>query len=383
MKYTLIIDGHNFLFRTLYVLPQKKGVKILSDKESRDMFVSKLEQNINSVLRDMEPIVDRCVITLDSQSWRKEIDSDVDYKGTRHQEDTIDWDAFSECMHKFVDGLDRYNITVSKTKMAEADDLIFYWSHLLNNKGIPVIIYSSDKDMLQIVGVTDKKTDTLLYSDVTKKIYVPVGFEKIAKNDGASVYETFAAGGSYDIYDRFAHLKVLVNKRKLEMIEVDSDRFRFVKVITGDKSDNISSIYSYEKNGRTFNVTEAKAEKILEDFTSKVGALNSEYLYVDDTIGVLAESCSSVLKLEGENENIAKNIRRNVKYMMLSLNAIPAEVSENMLSDIRELAKKMKKVDFSSAHTAPESIIKKTAGIFKGVDTSDMSFIKPDKNSLF
>lgn len=383
MKYTLIIDGHNFLFRSLYVLPQKKGVKILSDKESKDMFVSKLEQNINAVLRDMEPVIDRCIIALDSQSWRKSIDSDVDYKGTRHQEDTIDWDGFSECMHTFVDGLGKYNITVSKTKMAEADDLIFYWSHLLNNKGIPVIIYSSDKDMLQIVGVTDKKTDTILYSDVTKKIYVPVGFEKLAKNDCVSVYDTFVAGGIYDIYDRFAHLKVLVSKRKLEMIEVDADRFRFVKVLTGDKSDNISSIYSYEKNGRTFNVTEAKAEKILEDFTSKVGALNSEYLYVDDTIGVLAESCSSVLKLEGENENIAKNIRRNVKYMMLSLNAIPAEVSENMLSDIRELAKKMKKVDFSSAHTAPESIIKKTAGIFKGVDTSDMSFIKPDKNSLF
>ena len=145
----------------------------------------------------------------------------------------------------------------------------------------------------------------------------------------------------------------------------------------------IIPIYSYEKNGRTFNVTEAKAEKILEDFTSKVGALNSEYLYVDDTIGVLAESCSNVLKLEGECDNLAKNIRRNVKYMMLSLNAIPNEVADNMLSDIRELAKKMKKVDFSSVHTAPESIIKKTAGIFKGVDASDMSFIKPDKNSLF
>lgn len=383
MKYTLIIDGHNFLFRSLYVLPQKKGVKILSDKESKDLFVSKLEQNINAVLRDMEPIVDRCVITLDSQSWRKSILSDVDYKGTRHQEETIDWDGFAECMHNFVSGLDKYNITVSKTKQAEADDLIFYWSHLLNNKGIPVIIYSSDKDMLQIVGVTDKKTDTLLYSDVTKKIYVPVGFEKIAKQDNVSIYESFAAGASYEVYDRFAHLKSLINKRKLEMIEVDSEHFRFVKVLTGDKSDNISSVYSYEKNGRTFNVTEAKAEKILEDFTSKVGALNSEYLYVDDTIGVLAESCSNVLKLEGENKNVADNIRRNVKYMMLSLNVIPTDVADNMLTDIRELAKRMKRVNFTPAHTAPESIVKKTSGIFKGVDTSDMSFIKPDKNTLF
>ncbi len=382
MKYTLLIDGHNFLFRSLYVLPQKKNVKTLSDKESKEMFVSKLNQNISAVLRDMEPIVDRCVIALDSQSWRKEIESNVDYKGNRHQEESIDWDGFGECMREFVDGLSKFNIVVSKTKMAEADDLIFYWSYLLNRKGIPVIIYSSDKDMLQIVDITDKKTDTLLYSDVTKKLYVPKGFEQLADSGNVSIEEIFANGGSFDIYDRFSNLKILVNKRKLEMIEVDSERVKFIKVITGDKSDNISSVYSYEKNGRTYNVTDNKAEKILECFEEKVGGINGEYLYVDDTLKVLAESCSSVLKLEGKDDEVMNNIKRNVKYMMLSLNVIPKEVAENMLSDIRVLAKKMRKVNFSNLHT-PESIIKKTEGIFKDVKDDDMSFIKPDNNALF
>ena len=96
MKYTLIIDGHNFLFRSLYVLPQKKNEKLLSDKESKDLFVSKLEQNLNAIIREMEPLVDRCILTLDSRSWRNDLKTNVEYKGTRKQDETIDWLGFDE-----------------------------------------------------------------------------------------------------------------------------------------------------------------------------------------------------------------------------------------------------------------------------------------------
>ena len=51
MMYTLLIDGHNFMFRTMYVFPSKKNEKMLSTEESQKLFVSKLEQNLNAVLR--------------------------------------------------------------------------------------------------------------------------------------------------------------------------------------------------------------------------------------------------------------------------------------------------------------------------------------------
>lgn len=383
MKYTLIIDGHNFLFRCLYVLPQKKNKKILSDKESKDLFVSKLSQNMNSVIREMEPLVDRCILTLDSRSWRNDIESDVDYKGTRNQEDTIDWDGFKECMDLFVKDIEKYNITVSKTGSAEADDLIFMWSTALNSKNIPVIIYTSDKDMLQLVSANNNGCDTLLWSDVTRKLYVPENFSNIIKNDSTSFMESFMKGSTtVDIYDRFANLEQSIRKRKLEKIEVDNIKFIYVKILIGDKSDNISSIYSYEKNGRIYNVTEAKAEKILEKYIKHTGELNMECLFVDDALSDLAKACVEIIN-GAEYESVLKNIKRNINYMVLSKQVLPIEVSEKIMTDIRSLAKKMKHIDFSQVIKTDESVIKRTEKLFKDADDSDMSFIKKTEKSLF
>ncbi len=382
MKYTLLIDGHNFLFRSLYVLPQKKNKKLLSDNESCDLFVSKLSQNINAVLREMEPLVDRCILTLDSRSWRNDLKL-VDYKGTRKQDESIDWSGFDNCIEKFVKDIEKYNIVLSKTKQAEADDLIFMWSTLLNSKNIPVIIYSSDRDMLQLVSTHSSGTDTLLWSDVTKKIYVPKDFDKLVHNESESFMESFIKGSSsVDIYDRFANLEQSIRKRKLDKIEIDSVKFIFNKVLVGDKSDNISSIYTYEKNGRTYNVTEAKAEKILEKFVEKTGSLNPEYLYTEDTLEVLANACVEVIP-NSTHDDVLSAIKRNIKYMVLSKQVIPEEVSNNMLENIRALAKSMKRINYSNVSRNDDFVVKRTENVFKGVDDSDMSFIKKPEKSLF
>lgn len=383
MKYTLIIDGHNFLFRSLYVLPQKKNEKLLSDKESKDLFVSKLEQNLNSVIREMEPLVDRCILTLDSRSWRNDLKTNVEYKGTRKQDETIDWSGFDECVTKFIKFSEKFNITLSKTKSTEADDLIFMWSNMLSNKGIPVIIYTSDRDMLQLVCANASGADVILWSDVTKKIYIPKDFDKLAKNDSESFMEMFSKGGSaVDIYDRFANLEQSIRKRKLEKIETDCVQFIYNKVLVGDKSDNISSVYSYEKNGRTYNVTDAKAEKIIEKFIEKTGTLNPEFLFNEETLAVLAESCVETLS-GAEQANVLENIKRNIKYMVLSKRVIPEEVTELMTQDIKALAKTMKRIDFSKVSKSDEPVIKRSENIFKGVDSTDMSFIKKPEKSLF
>lgn len=383
MKYTLIIDGHNFLFRSLYVLPQKKGAKLLSDEESRKLFTAKLSQNINTVLRDMEPLVDRCVIAMDSRSWRNDIDSDVDYKGTRRQDETIDWDGFKECSDKFIAETAKYNIVVSKTGSAEADDLIFIWATALNAKNYPVIIYTSDKDMLQLVTANASGCDILLWSDVTKKLYVPSNFSDIVKNDGESFMESFMKGAAtVDIYDRFANLEQCVRKRKLEKVEVDRDRYIYTKILVGDKSDNISSVYSYEKNGRTFNVTEAKAAKILEKYTEKSGPLNAECMFVDDALYALADACVETVN-GAERDSVMKNLKRNINYMVLSKQVIPENVVNKIADDIKALAKKLRPIDFSRVSRSEEPVIKKSETVFGDVSDSDMSFIKNPEKSLF
>ena len=162
------------------------------------------------------------------------------------------------------------------------------------------------------------------------------------------------------------------------MIEVDADECLFTKVIVGDKSDNISSIYSYEKNGRTFNVTEKKAEKIIENFKGKVESLNAEYLFLDDTIKALAQSCCEVVGVDCVDK-IEANIRRNTQYIVLNTNVIPSDVVSAMHEDVKSLAKEMRRVKFN-ALKPQESVVKKTEKIFKGVkDDGDLSFIKGNK----
>lgn len=378
MMYTLLIDGHNFLFRTMYVFPSKKGELMLSTDESRKLYVSKLEQNLNAVLRDLENIVDRCVFIMDSASWRKSIESDVDYKGTRHQDETVDFNGLDKCVAEFTEIVKNYNVTVSKTKKAEADDLIFYWSNVLTAKGIPVIMYTSDKDMLQLVRSVNG-VPSVLYSDVTKKMYTPKDFLK-GKDVSETIYEAFTNKHKIDVFDEKTQFEYLLKKRSLEMIEVDADECLFTKVIVGDKSDNISSIYSYVKNGKTYNVTEKKAEKILENFKDKVGGLNAEYLFLDDTVNALAQSCCEVVGVDCADK-IAENIRRNTKFIVLNRNVIPEDVVEGMHEDVKVLAKTMRRVKYN-ALKPQESVVKKTERIFKGVDDSDMSFIK-EKKTLF
>ena len=89
-KYTMIVDGHNFMFKTLCVLPLSKRGLWLDEKKDREMFSLKLMQNFLSSLRDFKNIVNNVIFTLDSSSWRKSI-GEVEYKGTRHMEEKINW----------------------------------------------------------------------------------------------------------------------------------------------------------------------------------------------------------------------------------------------------------------------------------------------------
>ena len=78
-----------------------------------------------------------------------------------------------------------------------------------------------------------------------------------------------------------------------------------------------------------------------------------------------------------------KNIKRNIKYMVLSKRVIPEDVTERITADIKNLAKSMKRIDFSKVSESDEPVIKKTESVFSGTETSDMSFIKKSEKTLF
>ena len=73
-RFTLIIDGHNFFFRSLWsAFRQGHKNKILTSQKDVDTFEKKLMLDFCSVVKMMNPIVNDIVFVKDSHSWRKDL----------------------------------------------------------------------------------------------------------------------------------------------------------------------------------------------------------------------------------------------------------------------------------------------------------------------
>ena len=384
-KYTMVIDGHNFMFKTLCVLPMNKGGLWLDKKKEREMFKSKLVQNLSASVRDFSDVIDNVVFVTDSTSWRKSLDDGVDYKGNRHTEDKINWDGFRECLDSFISELGKMGVIVSKAALSEADDLIFYWANRLTFEGTPVIINSSDKDMLQLIRFNEQTScESLLYSTTTKKLYAPEGFSKMLIKKTQTLEDMFNTNGSMSIFERYDTLGSLVKKKKFEVEEVNADEALFTKLLIGDKSDNIPSVYTVTKNGRTFGITELKAGLIIKMFAEKTGVpTNTEYLYIDSALETLCDCIREVMKTDADNDTLIRNIKRNRTLVVLSNKSIPEEVIGNMMENVDSLPYKKNVVNFQYIlKSGTQPVVKMTIGAVEKSDDTDFSFIK-DRQKLF
>ena len=381
-KYAMIVDGHNFMFKTLCVLPLSKRGLWLDEKKDREMFSLKLMQNFLSSLRDFKNIVNNVIFTLDSSSWRKTI-GEVEYKGTRHMEEKINWEGFRDCVNGFCREITKYNVIVSKVKQAEADDLIFYWARRLKIEDIPVIINSSDKDMLQLVRNNDgTNCECLLYSTTTKKLYTPFGYMETNTKE-KTIDDFLAPGGSLAIYERYDAINDLIKKKKFELEEVDANKELFCKILSGDKSDNIPSVYTVVKNNKTYGITELKAGQITNMFLEKTGTtLTPELLYVESALITLCECIQNVMKTDTDINELLKNLKRNIKYIHLSKNNIPENVVFDMMKSVDSINYKDNKLNMNGLLSTQTKTIDMNIGVLKDVDGEDFSFIK-NKKVLF
>ena len=378
----MIVDGHNFMFKTLCVLPLSKNGLWLDGKKDKEMFSLKLMQNFLSSLRDFKNIVNNVIFTLDSSSWRKTI-GEVEYKGTRHMEEKINWEGFRDCVNGFCKEITKYNVIVSKVKQAEADDLIFYWASRLNIEDIPVIINSSDKDMLQLVRNNDgTNCECLLYSTTTKKLYTPFGY--MENNTKEKTIDDFLTpGGSLSIYERYDAIGDLIKKKKFELEEVDANKELFCKILSGDKSDNIPSVYTVTKNNKTYGITELKAGQITNMFLEKTGTtLTPELLYIDSALTTLCECIQNVMKTNTKVDELLQNLKRNIKYIHLSKSNIPENVVTDMIKSVDAIEYKNNKLNINGLLSTQAKTIDMNIGVLKDVDGEDFSFIK-NKKVLF
>jgi 5'-3' exonuclease len=151
-------------------------------------------------------------------------------------------------------------------------------------------------------------------------------------------------------------LKMFINSNNLEVNEIFCDDYVFTKILTGDKSDNIKSVYSIEKIGktgkpRTSRINDEKAKSIVNTFKKRHGRFSSMYLFEESYKTEILKIISSEMKLSSYTE-LLPALELNTNLILLHSSTIPetlqtimfnhidAILSEDTRTDIRNLLSK-------------------------------------------
>ena len=335
-KHTLLIDGNYFVFSRLFVLQKPKSGQLLGDDKQKSQFMRKLAIDFASEMRKLKMFVDDVVLTVDSKSWRKDLYPEADYKGTRKQSSDVNWTNVYSVYEDFQKILAAKGVTVHQIQGAEADDVIFGWSTALNNRGKSCIVWSGDRDLIQLVNYS-KTNDahTIWYYNTKKSLYVYEGFEhdmnESIANDMSTDDLLFNMGGEHMTRDTYqTNILAWVKDLKIEMTEVDCDRFIFNKILIGDKSDNIPSVVTWQKEMkggklRIFSITEKMADTIYEQFIKEVDNFTIEHLFNQEYKTKLTDIIYRVVG-HGNTTLIKSSLSNNIALMLLHVKTIPDSI---------------------------------------------------------
>lgn len=365
--HTLLIDGNYFLHSRLFVLPRPKNGVMLEDEASRASLMRKLAIDLASEVRKMRGFIDKVVVAVDARSWRKDLFPTAEYKGTRKADSSIDWNAVYNVYEEFQSILQKHGVVVHKIEGAEADDVLFGWSTLLINKGRNSIIWTGDKDLIQLVNYS-KANDSyaLWYSPVQKSLYCfkdfinVLGTSETTNNDDL-LFNLSTYSGVREEYKQA--IKDWIQSNKVKLTEVNCDEFMFNKLLIGDKSDNIPSVVLWQKEMkggklRTYSITDKLADKIFQQYNKENSQFIIDQLFNKDEIEKLADV---VYRVIGKSSivQIKNNISQNMSLMMLHTKVIPDAIQNEIYSSVESELKVLEGTDLSQL-TNKEKILEGT-----------------------
>lgn len=325
-------------------MPKPKSGKLLGDDKARGQFMRKLCIDFASEMRKLNAFVDDVVIAVDSKSWRKDLYPESDYKGTRKQDSSVDWNAVYGTYEQFQEILKSKGVTIHQTQGAEADDVLFGWSTMLNGRGKSCIVWTGDRDLIQLVNYSEANdAHTIWYYNTKKSLYAFEGFtqamEASASSDLSNDDMLFNMGGQHMMRDRYqGDILQWVKDNKVEITEVDCDLFILKKILVGDKSDNIPSVVTWQKemkNGklRNYSITDKTADKIIAQFLKENEDFKIDYLFSKD----VKESIGDIIYRVVGHSNLAliqANLNSNISLMLLHTKTIPDAIQNAIYETI-------------------------------------------------
>ena len=345
-KHTLIIDGNYFVHSRLFVLPRPKKEQLLGDRDGQEQFMRKLCIDFASEVRKMTPFVDQIVVAVDSKSWRKDLFPTAEYKGTRVADNSVNWENVFNVYTEFQDILAKQGVIIHKVPGAEADDILFGWSTQLNNEGKNCIVWTGDRDLIQLVNYNEA-TDayTLWYYNSKRRLLAFEGFETLINKPNEveiSNDDLLFNMGSADVLNNQLKGDFIswIAKNGVEIEEINCDDFIFSKILQGDKSDNIQSVVSWTKRTssgsiRNYSITEKQALQILEKYREIEGNFHIDHFFSEDQVKTIVDMIHEVVGKSTIDE-IRLRFNQNLDLMLLHFNTIPNGILKAIYDEIEK-----------------------------------------------
>lgn len=325
MKTALLIDGNYLLNKDVFTLFNLKSLH-------QDLYTL-LKMDVEKLIK-MYPF-DKIYFISDSKAgyWRRQFYSE--YKTGRVYDDKIDWEWVYNEYNNFVKELsENPKIEMYKIDFAEGDDIMAYIINKNNELGYSNMLINSDSDLYQLLRF-DLSKDYINFSYNYKfsdeKIYFPENYNVFLSEKKRSAKNMLFDMTQDDEFIDFIIELILKTKTK----EISNEEVLFVKLISGDKSDNISSVYEkVGKTGKSMGIGKTGAEtiyKLYKETYNETIDFDS-----DDFIEKASQIVSYSKKIDNiEIEDIKNNIKRNRKLIKLTENYLPNYLLETLNEKIQ------------------------------------------------
>lgn len=316
MLLNLIVDGNYILSRLVFTLHKNNLLY--------GALYTSLENTISNY-RKMYPFCNIYFVS-DSkeQSWRKKINKE--YKLKRKKDSDIDWKFVYDTYDEFKQNT---NCKVLEAPNVEGDDWISYLINQSNKKSESNLIISNDYDIKQLLkfDLGNNYINFMTNEMYSKgKLFMPINWkvfiDKISKDSKSD--DIFNLNDNKEFLNLIDFLT-----NKYQVVDVDPVKSFIIKVISGDNSDNIKSVWvTRDKGGRNRGIGMKGAESIFTQYNSEFGdpKLNDPDLYENIADLIIEKKKLSRTKMDP----IVERIKENVIMVDLSLNTLPNQIIEKM-----------------------------------------------------
>jgi 5'-3' exonuclease len=323
MTTDLIIDG-NFLLSKLVFTLNKNNLLYGA--------LHKALENSISNYRKWYPFTNVYIVSDSKEkSWRKKLTNA--YKATRKKDSDIDWSFVYSTYDDFKSSVSG-SIRVLEAPHVEGDDWISFLTSKSNKEGRSTIIVSNDYDIKQIVGYS---LNPLWINIMTNEMY---NKEKLFMPKNYQIYiskiKEIPNDDIFNLNDNSEYLSMMDKfLNKYEIIEIDPVESLLIKIISGDQSDNIGSVWSQIKNGRKRGIGAKGAKTIYDNYLQEFGEIN---LGDPDLYENIADLICEKKKLSKTTIiSIKDNIEKNMRLINLDINNFPKEVINRIENEFTKI----------------------------------------------